>query len=252
MNINNYIETAGSYILQPSKRKLIKIAKSLSGQKGLEIGGPSSLFGLRGYFPVYIFAKQIDGVNFSNETVWEGELNEGNNYKYFSDKTGYQFIAEATDLSKITANSYDFILSCHSLEHVANPIKAIKEWNRVLKPGGSFVLVLPDKEFTFDVNRPYTILQHLINDYDKNTDEKDTTHFEEVIRLNDLSKDTGIKTKEELETRTLNNFSNRCVHHHVFSLPLIKALLEYCGFSITHQQKGEPFHLITIAEKKEA
>jgi SAM-dependent methyltransferase len=251
MSINNYIETAGSYILQPSKRKLIKIAKGLSAQKGLEIGGPSLLFGLRGYFPVYIFAKQIDGVNFSNETVWEGALNEGENYKYFHGKIGYQYIAEATNLSKIADNSYDFILSCHSLEHVANPIKAIKEWNRVLKPGGSFVLVLPDKEFTFDVNRPYTTLQHLVDDYEKNLDEKDTTHFEEVIRLHDLSKDTGVKTKEELESRALNNFSNRCVHHHVFSLSLMKELLEYCGFSIIRQQKGEPFHLITVAEKRE-
>ena len=110
------------------------------------------------------------------------------------------------------------------------------------------MLVLPDKEFTFDDNRPYTTLQHLVNDYEKNTDEKDTTHFGEVIRLHDLSKDTGIKTKEELETRTLNNFSNRCVHHHVFSLPLIKEMLEFCGYKVILQQAVHNLHLVTFAE----
>jgi hypothetical protein len=40
-----------------------------------------------------------------------------------------------------------------------------------------------DKEFTFDIKRPYTNSQHLILDYQNNTDEHDTTHFEEVIQL---------------------------------------------------------------------
>lgn len=249
MSISNLVQTAVSFLIQPSKRKLIRIAKSLSGSKGLEVGGPSSLFGLRGYCPVYIFAASIDGVNFSNETVWEGKLSEGNTFAYFPGKTGYQFIAEATDLSKIEDNTYDFILSCHSLEHVANPIKALMEWKRVLKPDGKFVLVLPDKENTFDNKRPYTTLDHLITDYQENMDESDSTHFEETIQLHDLSKDTGVHSKAELEVRTLNNLDNRCVHHHVFSLSLVKELLEYCGFEVGHQQKGIPFHLITVAQK---
>jgi len=252
MSVSSYIQTAISYVRQPGKRKLIQFAQNLTSQKGLEIGGPSSLFGLRGYFPVYIFARQVDGVNFSNETVWEGKLNEGDNYTYFPSKTGHQYIAEASDLSQVATSSYDFVLSCHSLEHVANPIKALKDWHRVLKSKGTLVLVLPDKEFTFDIKRPYTKLQHLITDYQNNTDEHDTTHFEEVIQLHDLSSDTGVASKQELETRTLNNFANRCVHHHVFSLELVKELLDYCGFTIIYQQKGEPFHLITVAKKKES
>lgn len=252
MSLSSYIQTAISFVLQPGKRQLIKLSKGLSSRKGLEIGGPSSLFGLRGYFPVYVFARQVDGVNFSNETVWEGKLDEGKNYSYFPGKTGHQYIAEASDLSKVVTASYDFILSCHSLEHVANPIKALKDWHRILKSKGTLVLVLPDKEFTFDIKRPYTNLEHLISDYQNGVDEDDATHFEEVIQLHDLSTDTGVASQLELETRTNNNFENRCVHHHVFSLQLVKELLEYCGFTIIYQQKGAPFHLITVAEKKEA
>lgn len=249
MSISNLVQTAISFLVQPSKRRLIRIARSFSGRKGLEIGGPSSLFGIRGYCPVYIFAAGIDGVNFSNETVWEGRLVEGNNFAYIPGKAGYQFIAEATALSKINDSAYDFILSCHSLEHVANPIKALNEWKRVLKPMGRLVLVLPDKENTFDYNRPYTTLDHLIADFKKNIDESDSTHFDETIQLHDLTRDTGVQSKAELEERTLNNLMNRCVHHHVFSLTMVKELLEHCGFEVTHQQKGIPFHLITVAKK---
>lgn len=247
----NLVQTTISYILQPGKRRLINLAKGLSSLKGLEIGGPSALFSLRGYFPIYVFAKLMDGVNFSNDTVWEGKLKEGNTYDYFPNKIGHQYIAEATDLSKINNGTYDFVLSCHSLEHVANPIKALKEWYRILKSKAPLILVLPDKEFTFDINRPYTTIQHLIADYQNNTDERDPTHFAEIMQLHDLTNDKGVTSKQELQMRTSNNFENRCVHHHVFSLELIRELLNYCGFTVIYQQKGHPFHLITYAEKKE-
>lgn len=222
----------------------------LKGKKGIEIGGPSSFFKVKGGMPVYLYAAQVDGVNFSNDTVWEGSIQKGYNYQYFDDKKGYQFIAEATDLKEVPDSAYDFALSCHSLEHVANPIKAVMEWKRVLKPGGLLILVLPEKVNTFDSNRPYTTLAHLLQDYKNNTDETDTTHFEEILNLHNYSRDIGTASKEEFNTRLQGNLVNRCAHHHVFSLEVTAEMLNYCGFSVKHQQQMHPFHLITIAEKK--
>lgn len=244
-----YFTTVVSYILKSQKRKLIQLSYRLKDKVGLEIGGPSSSFDLKSYFPVYLFAKQVDGVNFSNETVWEGKIEAGPNYKYSKDKKGYQFIGEASNLANIDSNKYGFVLSCHSLEHVANPVKALKEWFRVLKPGGTIVLILPDKEHTFDHNRPYTTLEHLKEDYSNNIDEHDETHFEEVNALHDLSLDAGVKDITELKERTKNNFINRCIHHHVYSLDLLENLLTYCGFKTTYKQKAAPFHLIILAQK---
>jgi predicted SAM-dependent methyltransferase len=249
MTIREKIVTTISYLLHPQKRELISFAKNFKSKTGLEIGGPSSIFSIKSPLPVYLFAKGIDGVNFSNKTVWEGQIFEGETYKYFKHKKGLQYISEASDLSKIENEKYDFIISSHCLEHTANPIKTLKEWNRVLVDGGYFVLVLPDKNFTFDKNRPVTSFKHLLQDFKNNIDETDETHFDEVIRLHNINLDKGTTTKEELINRTKNNFLNRCVHHHVFNFELITELLNYTGFTIIKQQWIAPFHLVTIAQK---
>lgn len=250
MAFKNYLITLGSYLNSKGKRKLIKYAAGFRHLEGIEIGGPSSFFGLKSYLPVYIFARNIDGVNYSAETVWEGAIKEGDTFNYFGQQNGYQFIREATDLSGIPNEKYDFVLSCHCLEHTANPIKALKEWCRILKPEGRLALILPDKQFTFDHKRPYTTINHLISDYENNTGEGDSTHFEEVLLLHDMEQDRGINSSAELNLRTQDNFINRCVHQHIFSFELISEMLDFSGFKTIYQQKAAPFHLITLAQKK--
>lgn len=39
--------------------------------------------------------------------------------------------------------SQDYVFTSHVLEHIANPIKAINEWFRVLKVGGYLILIVP-------------------------------------------------------------------------------------------------------------
>ena len=39
--------------------------------------------------------------------------------------------------------SQDFVLSSHVLEHIPDPISAFLEWQRVVKPGGYVVMVVP-------------------------------------------------------------------------------------------------------------
>ena len=109
--------------------------------------------------------------------------------------------------------------------------------------------MLPDKNHTFDENRPITTFEHLVKDFENGTGESDTTHFAEVINLHNIEKDGGIETQQELIERTNNNYINRCVHHHVFNFDLIKQMLQYSGFSIQFQQWVAPFHLVTIAQK---
>lgn len=197
---------------------------------GIEIGGPSTLF--KSVLPLYQFVKSLDGVNFSAATIWEGNIRAGENFEYYHNRIGHQFIADATDLGEIPAEQYDFLLSSNCLEHVANPIKALTEWKRVIRPGGALILVLPNKESNFDHRRPFTTFEHLLDDFTSDVGEDDLTHLDEILALHDLPMDPPAGDLEHFRQRSLKNFENRTLHHHVFDVPLIEAMLDHLGFEI--------------------
>jgi SAM-dependent methyltransferase len=221
----------------------------LKGLKGLEVGGPSRVLSSKGFLPIYNVIKSLDGCNFSTNTVWEGNISAGQTFKYDKNKVGRQYIAEASDLSVIGSETYDFVLSCHSLEHIANPIKAIMEWKRVTRDGGYILFVLPHKDRTFDRKRPLTTLEHMIEDYQRGTGEDDNTHFEDAIKLHDVSMDPGLEDPALLAERTAHNFENRCVHHHIFNTPLLLKLVDYTGLKILKASLFTPFNIVVLARK---
>lgn len=216
-------------------------------KNGIEIGGPTGNFEKKGFLPLYRVLGNLDNVNFSSNTVWEGSLSEGLLFK-FDKKIGYQYIREASDLYGISNNKYDFLLSSHNMEHLANPLKTIQEWKRVVKPNGSFLFILPNKEGTFDYKRPVTTIEHLIDDLKKNTPESDETHFEEVLSLHDLSKDPGGLESKEFKERTYKNLDNRCLHHHVFDLELLGQIAEYSSIEIILLAKFSKMHLVLLGK----
>lgn len=59
-------------------------------------------------------------------------------------------------------SSFDFVISSHVLEHFYDPIKALMEWNRVVRDGGYIYAIVPHKERTFDRLRPRTTLNELV------------------------------------------------------------------------------------------
>ena len=66
-----------------------------------------------------------------------GELN------YKDDISAADVRASGDDLP-FEEGEMDYVVSRHNLEHYSNPIKALKEWFRVLKPGGKLGLSTPD------------------------------------------------------------------------------------------------------------
>lgn len=241
-----------SYFPKQLKNKK-KYSQLLKGLNGIEIGGPSEIFTDKGLLPIYYNINNLDGCNFSSNTVWEGNIENGLNYKYDPNgsKKGYQYIAEGSSLPMIEDGKYDFLLSCHNLEHLANPLKTLDEWKRVVKEKGYILIVLPHKDLTFDRNRKVTAMAHLIEDFKTNKQEDDSTHFEEVISLHDLTLDKGISDKNELINRVQNNISNRCVHHHVFNTRLVAEMLNEVSMQIIYLDVM--YHNIFIlAQKKES
>lgn len=202
----------------------------LKGLFGIEIGGPSAFF--CNNIPLYRLVGGLDCVNFADQTVWEGSISSGRTFAFDGNRTGTQYIAEASDLSPIPTNSYDFVISSNCLEHVANPLKAVGEWIRIAKPHSYILIVVPDKKWTFDHQRPTTLFDHLLEDYTNGVGEDDMTHFDEIVRLHDLSRDPPAGTLEDFRKRSLDNIHNRCLHHHVFDVPLMRKVLEYFGVTV--------------------
>ncbi len=141
---------------------------------GLEIGGPSFVFHDHGMLPLYRHATRVDNCNFSEDSQTNGHVPQGKTFKYHKKREpGLTIICEAAELAPIADSSYDFILASHSLEHCANPIKALGQWRRVAGPDAPCVIVLPHYRHTFDHRRRPTPLSHLIEDFDRNTGEDD-------------------------------------------------------------------------------
>jgi SAM-dependent methyltransferase len=133
------------------------------------------------------------------------------------------------------------------IEHLANPIGALREWLRVLRPAGYVLMVAPHKEGCADHRRPTTSLEHLRHDEARATGETDLTHVHEVIALHDLARDPAAGSPESHRRRTLTNASNRAMHHHVFTTRSLLRLLDHVGLKVLRAEVRWPHDIYVLA-----
>jgi SAM-dependent methyltransferase len=195
------------------------VREVVEGASCLEIGGPSTArFAGGRLVPVYPYVSRIENVNFAGATLWEKDLRDGGPYAPAGAPVGVQYLREATDLHGLDDDAYDVVISSHTLEHLANPLKALREWRRVCRPGGHLVLIVPHRDGTFDRRRPVTSLEHMQQDEKNDVGESDTTHVEEILRLHDLRRDPGAASEAIFRARLADNLATRGMHQHVFDL----------------------------------
>jgi SAM-dependent methyltransferase len=207
------------------------ILQIVRDKRGVEIGGPSPTAGL-----IYPHAKNMDNVIFSNKTIWSTHSQE---YKYYPNKNGKVILNDVVDMHLVPNDEYDFLFSSHSLEHVANPLKAIRESLRVVKKDGFLILILPEKSLCFDHKREYSKFSTLLTQYEKNAGEDDLSTLPEILKLHDLSMDPPAGNLESFTRRSLDNIYNRCLHHYVYDEKLLMEICDYfkCEF-IYHETQG--------------
>jgi hypothetical protein len=223
--------------------------REVAGKKALEIGGPSEIFGDGGPLPIYSLLKSADNCVFSETTYWTGHVRDGRTFRYHPKKNaGLQFVCEATDLRPFADSNYQVVLASHCLEHIANPLRALEEWRRVLGEKGLLLLVLPHKEGTFDWKRPITTLEHMIEDYKNKTGEDDLTHLPEELALRDLDRQPA-ESFEAFERALRANKPNRFMHHHVFDTRAAIALVDFSGWQLRRVEVFRPFHIVVLASK---
>lgn len=218
----------------------------VAGGVGLEVGGPSSVFRRWRAWPIYPFLTSLDLVDFSSSTVWQKDA--ARLTTALPPKVLRRVLtAEATDLGSLATGSYDVLLASHVIEHLANPLGALQEWGRVVRPGGVLFLVAPHRDGTFDHRRPVTPLAHLIDDFRHGISEADRTHVDEVLRLHDFSRDPGAEDAQSFHDRTQRNAEFRAMHHHVFDTRTLLETVDAAGATILYLDVQAPWHIAVAA-----
>jgi SAM-dependent methyltransferase len=159
-----------------------------------------------------------------------------------------QLIGEARKLDGVPDDAYDALLASHVVEHLANPLGALAEWQRVVRPGGYMLLIVPHRDGTFDHRRPVTSLEHLQADAVRDTEEDDLTHLEEILELHDLARDPGTPNREAFERRCRENLSSRALHHHVFTSRTAVDMCHAAGLDVLLVRPVRPHNIVCFCQ----
>jgi SAM-dependent methyltransferase len=132
----------------------IKGARSAVGQlflrgHGLEVGAGSRPFPLP------------DGA-----VCHYGDVRKGEALKdYFhGEESPAGGVIDAQTYAGIADAGHDFVIAAHVIEHLFDPVGAIRAAMRILKPGGVFVCVVPEMTLNWDRDRPPATVAHMLLD----------------------------------------------------------------------------------------
>jgi SAM-dependent methyltransferase len=53
---------------------------------------------------------------------------------------------DANEISQFVQNQFDFVYSSHCLEHMNDPQHSMREWWKLVKPGGYLIVIVPDED----------------------------------------------------------------------------------------------------------
>jgi ubiquinone/menaquinone biosynthesis C-methylase UbiE len=162
------------------------------------------------------------------------------------------FLSDAGALP-LPDNTLDYLVSSHVLEHLPDPLGALREWHRVLRPGGLLYLVVPDKRFTFDEPRPVTTPEHLLRDFHEGTTVDDArVHIDEFVFQTDwsrLSPGTAPADRPARQAIVRGAYLHDLeqgrpidIHYHTFTPESLTAALHAAGFT------GPEGHFTVIAQ----
>jgi SAM-dependent methyltransferase len=148
-----------------------------------------------------------------------------------SEVTTPQIVSDLETMRGIEPESQDFIIANHVMEHVEDPLTALRSISRVLRPDGIAFLALPEKRSTFDKHRETTTLAHLLRDHEEGPDWSLPGHYDEWVRVVD-----GL-TGEAHEQKVRIMLEQRAnIHFHAWDFAAMLELFAYV-------EREESFHL---------
>lgn len=141
-------------------------------------------------------------------------------------------------LSTLPDGQEDFAVACQFIEHCENPVRAVVNMLRVVRNRGFVLLTVPDKRFTFDVDRPITSNEHLMEECERGCAGTARDHYREWVRLVE-------KAAEETVEARVDHFMDRhySIHYHVWDSDAFLKFLIYFK-----EKLGLPFEIFATIQ----
>ena len=161
------------------------------------------------------------------------------------------YIMDATDLSCFASSSWDAVFSSHLLQILGKPEQALKEWWRVIKPGGYLCLYLPHKDLYPNVGQEGCHPLHKWDFIPKDISDMMGRISEHVLIENE--------TRADDNEYSFLQVYHKDQHYHVKSFPLpdqkSAIVLRYGGIgdsvqaaSILPQLKEQGYHVTFLTQ----
>jgi SAM-dependent methyltransferase len=110
-------------------------------------------------------AASVSGFDVSGEAVKFAQE------KYGNDKVSYK-VADATDLADVPTAKFDVVVSFETIEHLQDTARYLSELQRVLKPGGIFLVSTPERRLSSTLyplrgrpNNPYHVREYTRDEF---------------------------------------------------------------------------------------
>jgi SAM-dependent methyltransferase len=125
-------------------------------------------------------------------------------------------------LATLPDGQEDFVIAAQFIEHCQNPIRALVNMLRVIRPLGFVVLTVPDKRFTFDKDRAITTNEHLLDECLNGTEHTRRQHYREWVTISHSEPDP-VKAEASIDNLMALDYS---IHYHAWdSEAFLKFLL---------------------------
>jgi SAM-dependent methyltransferase len=148
------------------------------------------------------------------EELYPGQLRE--------DLVVPDLVTDFDSCADLAPASLDFIVACHVIEHTRDPIGAIVEAWRRLRPGGSLVMAVPARDRTFDRDRECTPLAHLVADFESPDRGRDYAHYEDFY-----AHAFRVPESEYRPTVDRRFAESYAIHYHVWTHDTFMAMVDW-------------------------
>jgi SAM-dependent methyltransferase len=126
-----------------------------------------------------------------------------------------------SDLTELEEERFDFFVANDVIEHLPNPIRFLENIANIMKPGALLFLSVPDRDYSFDVLRDLTPLEHFWDEHQRGVVEVDDDHLREFI----LSTDQPLPENVDARQRVFESHRERSIHVHVWDERSFNAFL---------------------------